>query len=230
MLYQREEVETVTEVPKPKEDPDGTGMLAFQFSVVILFIPDRLIPVGCWTLGPGVCQKVEKLLKDLFSLYDKENPQSSNDKQSTLSVAVEVEEQESDLFAEYADPDDSSSNQLINHSPSSSSSSTIPSFSPFLMVFLCQERSSTTVIHEIVQDVHACINRFEEQKDQVAVEQILRVVFLDADPDRPCPELEKLKRLLAKAEAALESRKKPPEDSGPRITSEGLVINEWVIF
>ncbi|KAJ0964268.1 hypothetical protein J5N97_029390 [Dioscorea zingiberensis] len=25
-LYQHEEVETVTEVPKPKEDPDGTGM------------------------------------------------------------------------------------------------------------------------------------------------------------------------------------------------------------
>ncbi|KAJ0978045.1 hypothetical protein J5N97_013519 [Dioscorea zingiberensis] len=54
-------------------------------------------------------QKVEKLLKDLFNLYDKENPQSSNDKQNTLSAPVEVEEQESDLFAEYADPEDSSS-------------------------------------------------------------------------------------------------------------------------
>ncbi|XVF66896.1 hypothetical protein PTKIN_Ptkin10aG0076100 [Pterospermum kingtungense] len=66
---------------------------------------------------------------------------------------------------------------------------------------------------------------FDEQKDQVAVEQILRVVFLD--PERPCPGLEKLKRQLAEAEAALEARKKPPEDTGPRIVGEGLVIDEW---
>ncbi|KAJ4748439.1 Vesicle-associated protein 4-2 [Rhynchospora pubera] len=67
---------------------------------------------------------------------------------------------------------------------------------------------------------------FDEQKDQVAVEQILRVVFLDAD--RPSPQMEKLKRQLAEAEAALEARKKPPEDAGPRIIGEGLVIDEWV--
>ncbi|THU55992.1 hypothetical protein C4D60_Mb11t12570 [Musa balbisiana] len=66
---------------------------------------------------------------------------------------------------------------------------------------------------------------FDEQKDQVAVEQILRVVFLD--PDHPCPQMEKLKRQLAEAEAALEARKKPPEDTGPRIVGEGLVIDEW---
>lgn len=41
-------------------------------------------------------------------------------------------------------------------------------------------------------------------------------------------QLEKLKRQLAEAEAALEARKKPPEDSGPRIVGEGLVIDEWV--
>lgn len=40
--------------------------------------------------------------------------------------------------------------------------------------------------------------------------------------------MEKLKRQLAEAEAALESRKKPPEDTGPRIVGEGLVIDEWV--
>lgn len=40
--------------------------------------------------------------------------------------------------------------------------------------------------------------------------------------------LEKLKRQLAEAEAALEARKKPPEDAGPRIVGEGLVIDEWV--
>jgi hypothetical protein len=40
--------------------------------------------------------------------------------------------------------------------------------------------------------------------------------------------MDKLKRQLAEAEAALEARKKPPEDSAPRIVGEGLVIDEWV--
>ncbi|EXB30590.1 Vesicle-associated protein 4-2 [Morus notabilis] len=66
---------------------------------------------------------------------------------------------------------------------------------------------------------------FDEQKEQVAIEQILRVVFLD--PERPSPTLEKLKRQLAEADAALEARKKPPEDAGPKIIGEGLVIDEW---
>ncbi|XP_048441753.1 vesicle-associated protein 4-1 isoform X1 [Pyrus x bretschneideri] len=67
---------------------------------------------------------------------------------------------------------------------------------------------------------------FDEQKDQVTVEQILRVVFLDAE--HPSPALEKLNRQLAEAEAALEVRKKPPPvDSGPRDVGEGLVIDEW---
>ncbi|CAN1231889.1 Vesicle-associated protein 4-2 [Linum perenne] len=50
---------------------------------------------------------------------------------------------------------------------------------------------------------------FDEQKEQVAVEQILRVVFLD--PETQTPALQKLKRQLAEAEAELENRKKPPE-------------------
>uniref|UniRef100_A0A0R0H3L7 MSP domain-containing protein n=1 Tax=Glycine max TaxID=3847 RepID=A0A0R0H3L7_SOYBN len=66
---------------------------------------------------------------------------------------------------------------------------------------------------------------FDEQRDHVAVEQILRVIFLD--PEHPCPALDKLKRLLAEAEAALEARKKPPEETGPRVAGEGLVIDEW---
>ncbi|KAK2998926.1 hypothetical protein RJ639_023675, partial [Escallonia herrerae] len=66
---------------------------------------------------------------------------------------------------------------------------------------------------------------FDEQKDQVAVEQILRVVFLDAE--RPSPALEKLNRQLAEAEAELEVHRKRPEDSGPRVVGEGLVIDEW---
>ncbi|XP_057764735.1 vesicle-associated protein 4-2-like isoform X1 [Salvia miltiorrhiza] len=67
---------------------------------------------------------------------------------------------------------------------------------------------------------------FDEHKDQVAVEQILRVVFLDVE--RPSPALEKLKRQLAEAEAELEARKKPSEDTGPKFVGEGLVIDEWV--
>ncbi|KAK2639254.1 hypothetical protein Ddye_027049 [Dipteronia dyeriana] len=67
---------------------------------------------------------------------------------------------------------------------------------------------------------------FEEQREQVTVERILRVVFLDAE--RPSPALEKLKRQLDEAEAAVEARKKPPPDTGPRVVGEGLVIDEWV--
>ncbi|KAI3925492.1 hypothetical protein MKW92_049388 [Papaver armeniacum] len=66
---------------------------------------------------------------------------------------------------------------------------------------------------------------FDEQKDHVAVEQILRVVFLDIE--KTSPAMEKLKRQLAEAEEAVETRKKPPEDTGPRIVGEGLVIDEW---
>lgn len=66
---------------------------------------------------------------------------------------------------------------------------------------------------------------FDEQRDQVAVEQILPVVFLDVA--RPTRALEKLKCQLAEAEAALEAHKKPPVDTGPRIIGEGLVIDEW---
>ncbi|KMT04478.1 hypothetical protein BVRB_8g181470 [Beta vulgaris subsp. vulgaris] len=66
---------------------------------------------------------------------------------------------------------------------------------------------------------------FDEQKDQVAIEQILRVIFLDVE--RPNAAFEKLNRQLAEAEAELEARKKPPEDNGPKIIGEGLVIDEW---
>ncbi|KAM7492296.1 hypothetical protein LguiA_035217 [Lonicera macranthoides] len=68
---------------------------------------------------------------------------------------------------------------------------------------------------------------FDEQKDQVMVEQILRVVFLDTE--RPCTAMEKLNQQLAEAEveAELEAHKKRPEDTGPRIVGDGLVIDEW---
>lgn len=104
--------------------------------------------------------------------------------------------------------------------------------------------------------------QFDEQRDQVTVERILRVVFLDVERPNPVSgielflycfafctadlllvllqcfmmlfflflkALEKLKHQLAEAEAALEARKKPPPDTGPRVVGEGLVIDEWVI-
>jgi len=40
--------------------------------------------------------------------------------------------------------------------------------------------------------------------------------------------MDKLKRQLAEADAASEARKKPPEETGPKIAGEGLVIDEWV--
>ncbi|XP_052179238.1 vesicle-associated protein 4-2-like isoform X2 [Diospyros lotus] len=67
--------------------------------------------------------------------------------------------------------------------------------------------------------------QFEEQRAQVVVEKVLQVVFLD--PEQPCPALEKLNQQLAEAEAAMEARKKPPEETGPHIVGEGLVIDEW---
>ncbi|XP_039065191.1 vesicle-associated protein 4-2-like [Hibiscus syriacus] len=66
---------------------------------------------------------------------------------------------------------------------------------------------------------------FHDLKDQVVIEQILQVVFLD--PLRPGPALEKLNHQLAEADVALEAGRKPREDAGPRIIGEGLVIDEW---
>ena len=100
--------------------------------------------------------------------------------------------------------------------------------------------------------------QFEEQKDHVSEEQVMRVVFLD--PENPNPVslsfflpvlvavkcdligimlhlslyslkmMEKLKSQLAEADAADEARKKAPEviSSGPKPIGEGLVIDEWV--
>lgn len=91
----------------------------------------------------------------------------------------------------------------------------------FETLFLCLDL--LLQLYEVTLD--ALSLQFDEQKDQVAIEQILRVIFLD--PERPSPSLEKLKRQLADADAAVEARKKPPEDAGPRIIGEGLVIDEW---
>ncbi|KAJ8568834.1 hypothetical protein K7X08_032465 [Anisodus acutangulus] len=78
---------------------------------------------------------------------------------------------------------------------------------------------------KVKEDVDYVPELFDERKDEVAVEQVLGVVFLDAE--RPCPALEKLNRQLAEAEAEVEARKRPPEDTGPKIVGEGLVIDEW---
>eukprot|EP01018_Ginkgo_biloba_P013121 Gb_35009 [translate_table: standard] len=67
---------------------------------------------------------------------------------------------------------------------------------------------------------------FEENKELLAVEKVLRVVFLD--PQRPSKELEKLKKRLAEAEATNQARKKPQDDkaSKPAAPTEG-VLDEW---
>nr|BAD93970.1 hypothetical protein [Arabidopsis thaliana] len=67
---------------------------------------------------------------------------------------------------------------------------------------------------------------FEEQKDHVSEEQVMRVVFLD--PENPNSMMEKLKSQLAEADAADEARKKASEGIvGPKPIGEGLVIDEW---
>ncbi|XP_073141655.1 vesicle-associated protein 4-1-like [Henckelia pumila] len=67
---------------------------------------------------------------------------------------------------------------------------------------------------------------FDEQRDQVTIERVLRVVFLD--PESTNPALEKLKGQLAEADAALEAiKKKPSADAGPHVNGEGLVLDEW---
>ncbi|MBA0580225.1 hypothetical protein Gorai_022454 [Gossypium raimondii] len=79
------------------------------------------------------------------------------------------------------------------------------------------------IFESIVKEI--LVKLFDEQRDQVTIERILRVVFLDMG--RPSPALDKLKRQLAEAEAAFEARKKPAPDTGPRVVGEGLVIDEW---
>ncbi|KAH9534895.1 hypothetical protein CY35_17G026700 [Sphagnum magellanicum] len=77
-------------------------------------------------------------------------------------------------------------------------------------------------------DVEYTPELFEEQKEVVAVERILRVVFID--PQRASPEeLERLQKRLAEAEAAEAARKKPKEEKIPKgtLVVEGLVIDEW---
>ncbi|KAI4321894.1 hypothetical protein MLD38_035221 [Melastoma candidum] len=66
---------------------------------------------------------------------------------------------------------------------------------------------------------------FDELKDQVKVEQVLRVVFLDVK--RPSPAMDKLKCQLAEAEAALETRKKPLVEKMRCVVGDRLVIDEW---
>ncbi|XP_002984631.2 vesicle-associated protein 4-2 [Selaginella moellendorffii] len=68
---------------------------------------------------------------------------------------------------------------------------------------------------------------FDEQKDLVAVERVLRVVFLDPQTASPA-ELEKQQKRLAEADAAQEARKKPQNDRSHKGGAvQGFVIDEW---
>eukprot|EP00250_Pteridium_aquilinum_P011949 c20408_g2_i1 orf=333-1079(-) len=66
---------------------------------------------------------------------------------------------------------------------------------------------------------------FEEQKEFVAVERVLQVVFLD--PQSQSPEIEKLKKRLAEAEAAQQAQKKPLEEKVQKTAAAGGVLDEW---
>ncbi|CAH9112002.1 unnamed protein product [Cuscuta europaea] len=68
-------------------------------------------------------------------------------------------------------------------------------------------------------------NLFEDLSNQRAKEQILQVVFLDAE--RRSPALKKLQRQLAEAAAAAEACKKLMEDASQKFIGEGLVADEW---
>lgn len=66
---------------------------------------------------------------------------------------------------------------------------------------------------------------FEEQKEFVAVERVLQVVFLD--PNGQSLEIEKLKKRLAEAEAAQQVQRKPIEDKIQKTLAAGGVLDEW---
>ncbi|KAK1549325.1 hypothetical protein Q3G72_022593 [Acer saccharum] len=69
----------------------------------------------------------------------------------------------------------------------------------------------------------------EKPLDQKSRDKFKIISMKVQEPMDYVPELalEKLKRYLTEADAAVVARKKPPEDAGPRIIGEGLVIDEW---
>ncbi|KAI5078550.1 hypothetical protein GOP47_0006769 [Adiantum capillus-veneris] len=78
---------------------------------------------------------------------------------------------------------------------------------------------------KVRQGVEFVPELFDEQKEYVAVERVLRVVFLD--PQSHSSEIEKLKKRLAEAEAAQQARKKPSEDRVQKTVAAGGVLDEW---
>lgn len=67
---------------------------------------------------------------------------------------------------------------------------------------------------------------FDDLKDHVVVEQILRVHFLD--PEHPTSELEKLKLRIAEADAANEACKKTVAEKAPALAvGQGNILEEW---
>ncbi|XP_024402879.1 vesicle-associated protein 4-2 isoform X2 [Physcomitrium patens] len=68
---------------------------------------------------------------------------------------------------------------------------------------------------------------FEDEKELVTVERILQVVFID--PHKASPELDRLQKRLAEAEAAEAAGTKPAAEMNSKGTMvlEGLVIDEW---
>lgn len=78
---------------------------------------------------------------------------------------------------------------------------------------------------KVKQGIEFTPELFDEQKDFVVVERVLQVAFLD--PEGQSPEIEKLKKRLAEAEAAQQARKKPPEEKVQKTLAAGGVLDEW---
>lgn len=96
-----------------------------------------------------------------------------------------------------------------------------------------QERKKTKDKFKIVslkvrEGVEFTPELFDENKESLTVEKVLRVVFLD--PLRPSKELEKLKKRIAEAEADNEARKKPVDDKAakPPGPTES-VLGQWKV-
>lgn len=91
----------------------------------------------------------------------------------------------------------------------------------------CKEKFKIVSL-KVKQGIEFTPDLFEERKEFVAVERVLRVAFLD--PKGESPEIDKLKKRLAEAEAAQQATKKTSEDKSQKAvatTAAGGVVDEW---
>ncbi|KAJ4831359.1 Vesicle-associated protein 4-1 [Turnera subulata] len=181
-------------------------------------------PKSCYMRPPGaILAPGESLIATVFKFVEQpENNEKPMEQKSKVKFKIVSLKVKGGL--EYV-PELEQKKRIL--SLAMSSLALLIKFTGFVSLFLLYSYGEWSMLClTVVITLEGALNEFDEQKDEVTVERILRVVFLDAE--RPSPALEKLKRQLAEAEAALEARKKPPPaESGPRVVGEGLVIDEW---